>query len=109
MNETLEIPDNTAPSEPMVDGSGNHIQFNNNDILLSFNDPTYKAIMFARFKKLGKDRNVEENNTTSNELFQLFKKRGGKFYKNIYRTADQCEEVDDKTALTSEFETTLFV
>jgi len=91
-------------AEPMTeipDNLGNQT-LAENDIVLSLKDPYYKATMFKRFRKLGKVRNVDDNNTAADELLQLFKKGGGRFFRG-FRGSIEVEEVDDQSALASEY------
>ena len=88
---TTEIPDNVG-NQTLAE----------NDIVLSLKDPYYKATMFKRFRKLGIVRNADDDNAAADELFQLFKKGGGRFFKVIrYSSSNEIEEVDEKVALAS--------
>jgi len=94
-----------AKAEPMAeipDNVGNQT-IAENDVILSFRDPSYKATMFKRFRKLGTVRNSDDNNAAADELFQLFKKGGGRFFKT-FGGSIEVEEVDEKAALASEYE-----
>jgi len=72
-----------------------------NDVILSLKDPSYKATMFKQFRKLGIVRNADDQNAAADELFQLFKKGGGRFFK-ARKNSNKIEEVDEKVALASE-------
>ena len=92
-------------AEPMVeipDNVGNQT-LAENDIVLSLKNPYYKATMFKRFRTLGIVRNTDDDNAAAHELFQLFKKGGGRFFKALHSSNNRVkvEEVDEKVALAS--------
>ena len=94
----------TVKTEPMAetpDNLGNQT-LAENDIVLSLKNSYYKATMFTQFRKLGIVRNADDDNAAADELFQLFKKGGGRFFKVIrYSSSNEIEEVDEKVALAS--------
>ena len=79
------------------------------DVFLSLKHPAYKAIMHAQFRELGRRKNTDEHEAaeknTASEVFQMFKRRGGKFFKlqhpATYRNT-RYYEVDGDAALESE-------
>ena len=87
MNETLEI-----------DASGNRIELSQNDVVLSFKNPAYKAFMFARFRAMN---SAEGTKSVINEVFQMFKDRGGRFFK-LQQNRTYFKEVGDDEAFKSE-------
>lgn len=86
--------------------SSDRIMLNQNDSVLSMLNPTYKAIMFDQFRKLGPTRDSEKESNLSNELFQMFKDGGGRFFKANYAnhilSSFKCYEGNEKEALASE-------
>ena len=96
----------TVKTEPMAetpDNLGNQT-LAENDIVLSLKNSYYKATMFTQFRKLGIVRNADDDNAAADELFQLFKKGGGRFFKVIrYSSSNEIEEVGDQSALASEY------
>ncbi len=82
---------------PRHDRSGNVIDCNQDDVFLSFQDPVYKAVMFDQFRRIG----TRESREAATEMFNMFKQRGGRFFKLIHRTT-QFVQVDEKVALASE-------
>ena len=87
MNETLEI-----------DASGNRIELSQNDVVLSFKNPAYKAFMFARFRAMN---SAEGTKSVINEVFQMFKDQGGRFFK-LQQNKTYYKEVGDDEAFKSE-------
>ena len=98
-------------SEQPIDDTMAQNMLNQNDVVLSMYNPTYKAILFDQFRILGPTRDLEKESNISNELFLMFKDGGGRFFK-IHPTrvwsqypnqiSSKHYEVNEKVALASE-------
>ena len=96
----------TIPFDPnryeFYGASGNWIEYDERHVYLSFVHPAYKAIMYAKFRTLGRKSEIRGNhNDASNELLHEFKKDGGNFFRPKPHT-NQFHEVDEDSALESE-------
>eukprot|EP00571_Detonula_confervacea_P000867 CAMPEP_0172328380 /NCGR_PEP_ID=MMETSP1058-20130122/60322_1 /TAXON_ID=83371 /ORGANISM="Detonula confervacea, Strain CCMP 353" /LENGTH=2122 /DNA_ID=CAMNT_0013045493 /DNA_START=119 /DNA_END=6484 /DNA_ORIENTATION=+ len=100
INETPPVSESAtaAPSAPLLDDSGNPIEYNQNDVFLSMKNPTYRAIMHEQYQKLGSVPTREGDKKSANEVFQRFKKRGGRFFKPQGQST-QYTEVNEEKAL----------
>ena len=100
----------TVLSKPPVDGSGNPIKYNQNDVFLSMKNSVYKAVMYEQFRKMGIRSYVrgakgaelkDRENIAAKEIFERFKKRGGRFFMLKQNAANKGVLLDDKLALES--------
>ena len=70
------------------------------DILLSLNNPYYKAIILDMSGKI-QSGEISAINDASNEVFDLLKDKGGRLFK-LKRYSETQYEVDDREARGSE-------
>ena len=71
--------------------------------ILSLNDEYYKEIMWKHYRMLGKTRDSDREIQIGNDIFNIFRQQMGKTGRFFKRAQYQDFEVDDETALASEF------
>ena len=75
----------------------------NDRTILSLNDEYYKEIMWNHYRMLGKTRDSDREIQIGNDIFNTFRQQMGKTGRFFKRAQYQDFEVDDETALASEF------
>ena len=88
------------PSEITLDSSGRKVEYDSKDAVLSLRVPSYKSFMFGKFRQLDAMSSAEEMNKMIDEIFQMFKKRGGRIF-GFGRGGRTSKELNDKEAIGS--------
>lgn len=75
-------------------------KFKENDTILSLRDAKYRDVLVSCFHRLGTEQDKDKNHEAADEVFQIFKQEGGRFFKPTGRGKDaDCDQVEESQAL----------
>ncbi|KAL7501644.1 hypothetical protein ACHAWT_009456 [Skeletonema menzelii] len=70
-----------------------------NDVIISLRDAKYRDALVSYFHRLGTEQDRDKNQEAADEVFEMFKKEGGRFFKPNGRGKDaDCDQVEDSFA-----------
>lgn len=84
----------------LFDSSGRETDQRENDVVISLRDAKYRDTLLPYFHELGTVQDKDKNKEAADEVFEMFKEEGGRFFKPNGRGKDaDCDQVDDSYAL----------
>ncbi len=84
----------------LYDLSSRMTKLRENDTVISLRDAKYRDVLVACFHRLGTEQDKDKNHEAASEVFEMFKREGGRFFKPTGRGKyAACDQVEESSAL----------